>query len=42
LLDELVRVLPVAASGVATVDECDVYVGVIDQGVSERHAHRTR
>ena len=39
-LDERIGVLPVAAGRVATVDERDVHVGVIDQGVGERHAHR--
>ena len=41
-LDERIRVLPVPAGRVATVDERDVDVGVIDQGVGERHAHGAR
>ena len=38
-LHERIGVVPVTAGGVATVDEGDVDVGVIDQGVGERHAH---
>ena len=30
-----------SSSGVATIDECDVHVGVIDQSVGEGHAHGT-
>ena len=41
-LDERIRVLPVPAGRVATVDERDVHVRVIDQGVREGHAHRAR
>ena len=39
-LDERIGVLPVPAGRVATVDERDVHVGVIDQRVGEGHAHR--
>ena len=41
-LDERIRVLPMTAGRMATVDERDVHVGVVDQGVRERHAHRAR
>ena len=39
-LDERVGVLPVPAGRVAAVDERDVHVGVVDEGVREGHAHR--
>ena len=41
-LDERIRVLPVPAGRVATVDERDVHVGVVDRRVREGHAHRAR
>ncbi len=41
-VDEWIRVLPMPAGRVATIDERDVHVGVIDQGVREGHAHRAR
>jgi hypothetical protein len=41
-LDERIRVLPVPARNVATVDERDVHVRVVDQSIRERHAHRAR
>ena len=39
-LDERIRVQPVPAGRVATVDERDVDVGMVDERVGERHAHR--
>ena len=39
-LHERIGVLPVPSGDVATVDERDVHVGMIDQRVGERHAHR--
>ena len=39
-LHERIRVLPVPAGGVAAVDQGDMHVGVVDQRVGERHAHR--
>ena len=41
-LDERIRVQPVPAGRVATVDQRDVHVRVIDQRVGEGHAHRPR
>ena len=41
-LDEWIRVLPMPAGRVATVDERDVHIRVIDQRVREGHAHRAR
>lgn len=41
-LHERVRVQPVAARGMAAVDEDDLDIGVIDQRVGERHTHRAR
>ena len=38
---ERVRLEPVAADAVATVDQRHAYVGVVDQRVGEGHAHRT-
>ena len=38
-LDERIGVLPVPARRMATIDEGDVHVGVVDQRVGERHAH---
>ncbi len=40
-LDEGVGILPVAPSCMPTIDKCDVHIGVIDQGVGERHPHST-
>ena len=37
--DERVRLEPVPADAVATVDQRHAYVGVVDQGVGERHPH---
>ena len=39
-LDERIRVEPVAACRVPTIDQRDVHVGVVDQRVREGHAHR--
>ncbi len=41
-LHERIRILPVTARGVATVDERDMDVGMVDEGVGEGHAHRAR
>ena len=41
-LDERVRVEPMPAGRVPAVDQRDVHIGVIDQRVGERHAHRAR
>ena len=41
-LHKWIRVLPMPAGGVATIDERDVNIRVIDEGVRERHAHRAR
>ena len=41
-LDERIRVLPVTARRVATIDQSDVYVGMIDQRIREGHTHRAR
>ena len=39
-LHERVGVLPVTACGVATVDQGDVHIGVVEQRVGEGHPHR--
>jgi hypothetical protein len=40
-LDERVSILPVAPWCMPTIDKRDVHIGVIDQGVGERHPHST-
>jgi len=39
-LHERIRILPVTAGNIATVDKCDMHIGVVNQGVRESHAHR--
>jgi hypothetical protein len=41
-LDERVRVLPVPARCVPTIDKGDMHIRVVDQRVREGHAHRPR
>ena len=41
-LDERIGVQPVPAGRVATVDQREVHIRVIDQRVREGHAHRPR
>ena len=38
---ERIGAKPVSSDAVAAVDEDDAYVGVVDQGIGERHAHGT-
>ncbi len=41
-LDEGIRVQPVTARSMASLDDDDLGVGVFDQAVDERDAHRAR
>src|SRR5580765_8109028 len=41
-LHKWIRVLPMPAGRVATVDERDVHIRMIDEGIGEGHAHRPR
>ncbi|MNT90753.1 hypothetical protein D3C72_2317340 [compost metagenome] len=40
-LDERIGVMPVATGRMATIDERHMDIGVIDECVGKRHAHRT-